>query len=135
MAGLWHETRDFRVSGREETDWGPTLFARWVVAPGAALDVGGAGRGPRSATPARRRIEDRTTRAGAALLFLVGRHLVAEAGYVYRQNDSTDPARGYTANLLFAGLTYHFAIVQPGRLPASAIGRLTTSDLVLPAGR
>jgi hypothetical protein len=135
VSGIWRETRDFRISGREDTDWGPTLFARWLIAPWAALDAGGSWVRSDIHAPGEEDLEDRTTRVGAAALVLVGRHLVAEAGYVYRRNDSTDPARGYTANLLFAGLTYHFATVQPGRLPASTIDRLTTSDLVLPAGR
>ena len=39
--GGWYDTRDYRVSGREETAWGPTLDARWLIAPWAAFDVRG----------------------------------------------------------------------------------------------
>ncbi|HWR97885.1 MAG TPA: hypothetical protein VN317_05625, partial [Candidatus Methanoperedens sp.] len=127
-AAMWHESREFRVSGRDETDWGPTLFARWAIAPWFALDLGGTWTNSTIREPEAGQIEDRTSRAAAAFVVLMGRHMVAEAGYSYRNNDSTDAERSYTANLYFAGLTYHFGVIPPGTIPTSEVGRLSSSD-------
>ncbi|MHB8835197.1 MAG: porin family protein [Candidatus Methylomirabilia bacterium] len=117
--GGWHETRDFRDSGREEVAWGPTLGVRWLITPWAALDLGGSWTSTTIREEAQAEVEDRTARVAAGLVVLLVKRVQFEAGYGYRKNDSTDALRDYTNNLVFARLTFHFQPVESGRLPAS----------------
>jgi hypothetical protein len=117
--GGWHENREYRLSGRTDKAWGPTLAARWMIAPWAAFDLGGSWMSTTIREAGKAEIEDRTTRVSAGLVLLLFGRVQLEAGYGYRKNDSTDPLRTYANNLVFALLTVHFTPVGPGRLPAS----------------
>lgn len=124
--GGWHETRDFRESGREETAWGPTLGVRWLLTPWAALDLAGSWTSTAIREAGLAEIEDRTTRVAAGLVLLLVKRVQLEAGYGYRKNDSADALRSYTNNLVFALLTFHFKPVESGGLPASFATGLVT---------
>jgi len=117
--GGWYETRDYRVSGREEAAWGPILGVRWLITPWAAVDLGGSWTNTTSREVALAEVEDRTTRGAAGFVVLLVKHVQLEAGYGYRKNDSTDALRSYTNNLVYALLTFHFRPVAGGRLPSS----------------
>jgi hypothetical protein len=81
-------------------------------------------------------VEDHTIDAGAGILVLVFDRLQLEAGYYFRNNDSTDPLRSYTSNRLYAFMTYHFRPVAPGGLPVSVLSRLDDLTVeVSPSGR
>lgn len=134
-AGFWYEDREYRLSGRDETAWGPTATARWVIAPWAALDLAGSWEETTTREPGEEEVEDRTARIGAAVVALFGRHLVAEAGYAYRENDSTNDEDSYTANFFYAGLNYYVGVIPPGDLPASTIAGFIYSNAGVPAAR
>lgn len=122
--GGWHETRDYRISGREETAWGPTLGVRWLITPWSALDLVGSWTRTNIREEGLDEIEDRTSRAAVGFVVLLVRRVQVEAGYGYRKNDSSDALRSYTNNLVFALLTVHFNAIEAGRLPSSYLSRL-----------
>lgn len=117
--GGWYETRDYRVSGRAETAWGPTFAARWLMAPWAALDVGAGWTRTTIQEEALEEVRDRTSRVSAGVVLLALERVQVEAGYGFRKNDSADALRSYTNNIVFALVTFHFRPVGPGRLPPS----------------
>lgn len=124
----WYETLDYRVSPREETDWGATLDARWMITDWAALDVRGTWTDTTIRQEGTAEIGETTIGAAAGILFLLFKRLQLEAGYDYRKNDSNDALRSYTGSRLYAFLTYHFRPVPPGGLPSSYLSRLDTAS-------
>ena len=120
----WYETRDYRVSGREEKAWGATLDARWMILPWAACDVRGSWTDTSIREAAMEEIEEQTIRAAVGILFLVFERLQLEAGGDYRNNDSSDALRSYSGNRLYAFVTYHFRPLAPGTLPSTYITRM-----------
>ena len=76
----WYETRDYRVSGREEKAWGATLDARWMILPWAAFDVRGSWTDTTIREEAMAEIEEQTVRAAAGILFLVFRSAATRGG-------------------------------------------------------
>lgn len=118
-AGVWHETRNYSVSGREETAWGPTLALRWMITTWAALDLGGSWTRTVIREKARDEVEDRASRATAGLVMLLFKRVQLEVGYGYRKNKSTDELRSYANNLVFALASFNFGHVESGRLPVS----------------
>ncbi len=127
--GGWHETRDFRESGREETAWGPTVGARWLLTPWSAFDLAGSWTSTSIREEALAEVEDRTTRVAAGLVLLLVKRVQLDLGYGYRKNDSTDALRAYANNLYFAQLTFHFKPVEAGRIPASYASRLVVGGV------
>jgi hypothetical protein len=117
--GAWHETRDFRISGREETAWGPTLGARWLITPTVALDLAGCWTTTAVREVGEDRVEDHTTGVSAGFVILVYKRVQLDAGYAYRENASSDSLRDHTNNIFFALLTFHLAPVTSGQLPLS----------------
>jgi hypothetical protein len=117
--GAWHENRDFQDSGRSEAAWGPTLGTRWLITPWSALDLAGSWTSTTIREKGQDEVEDRTAQAAVGLLAMLFGRVQAEAGYVFRKNDSSDALRSYTDNLVFARLTVHFRPVYSGRLPPS----------------
>lgn len=118
--GGWHETRDYRISGREETAWGPTFAIRWMITTWSALDLAGSWTKTTIREEGLDEYEDRTTRAAAGLVLLLFKRVALEAGYGYRKNDSTAALRSYANNLVFALVTFHFKPIVSGRLPSSS---------------
>lgn len=136
--GGWHETRNYRMSGREETAWGPTFVLRWMITTWSALDLVGNWTKTALREEGLDEVEDRTTRAAAGLVLLLYKRVQFEAGYGYRKNESTDALRSYANNLFFALVTFHFRPVEAGRLPSSSasgyIAGGTPSGGTAPAG-
>jgi hypothetical protein len=128
--GGWYDTREYRVSGREERAWGPTLDARWMITSWAACDVRGTWTDTTIREEARAEVVEQTIRAAVGILILVFERLQLEAGYDYRNNDSTDELRSYAGNRLYVFLTYHFRPLAPGTLPSTYITRMNDN----PAG-
>ena len=124
----WHESRDYRVSGRAEKAWGANLDARWVIVPWAACDVRGTWTDTAIREPAMAQIDEQTSGAAAGLVFLLFNRLQLEAGYDYRKNDSSDAQRSYAGSRLYAFATYHFRPLAPGTLPSSYLSRLDNSS-------
>lgn len=129
--GGWHETRDYRESGREETGWGPTLGARWLITSWSALDLGLSWTSTTIREEGRAEVEDRTTRVAAGLVVLLARRVQLEAGCGYRKNDSTDALRSYTNTIVFAQLTCRLRPVEAGRLPSSRASGLVAGGTPL----
>jgi len=122
--GGWYETRDYRVSGREEKAWGTTLNARWMIVPWAACDVRGAWTDTTIREEPLPEIEDRTAWAAVGIVVLALKQLQLEAGCDYRSNDSSDAQRSYTGTRIYAFVTYHFRPPAPGTLPSSYLSRI-----------
>ena len=120
----WYETRDYRVSGREEQALGMTLNSRWIITPWAACDVRGTWTNTTIHEEATAEIRETTSGVAAGLLFLLFNRLQIEAGCDYRGNDSSDAQRSYTARRIFAFVTYHFRPLAPGTLPSTYITRM-----------
>jgi hypothetical protein len=137
--GGWHELRDYRLSGREETAWGPSLGARWMIVPWAALDVGGSWTKTTIREDGTDEIEDRTSRVSAGIVLMVLGRVQLEAGCAFRKNDSSDALRSYENTIVFAQVTFHFRPVEPGRLPPSAaaglVGVVTPTGVIAPAAQ
>jgi hypothetical protein len=115
----WHDTRDYRISGREDTAWGTTLSARWLITPWAACDLVGNWTMTTIQEEGLGDVEDHTIEAGVGLIVIVFDSLQLEAGYDYRNNDSTDPQRTVANNRLYALMSYRFRPLTPGELPPS----------------
>lgn len=124
----WHDTRDYRVSGREEAAFGATLDVRWVIVPWAACDLRGTWADTTIREEAAAEIDETTSGAAAGILFLLFERLQLEAGYDYRKNDSSDALRSNTGSRLYAFVTYHFRPLAPGVLPSSYLSRLDTAS-------
>ena len=123
-AGVWYETRSYLDSGRDEQVWGPTLNSRWMITPWAACDLGVAWTHSTIRDEAVSAVGNRATRAAAALVVMISRHLQMEAGYQYLENDSTEALQSNTNNIFYAVVTYSFNPVPPGRLLPSHTSRL-----------
>jgi hypothetical protein len=122
--GGWYETRDYRVSGREETAWGPTLDARWMITPRIACEVRGHWTDTTIREAALAEVDEQTSWAAAGLVFMLFNRLQLEAGYDYRNNDSSDAQRSYSGSRLYAFVTYYFRPLVPGVIPSSYLSRL-----------
>lgn len=122
-----YEDREYRISGREETVWGPSLNARWVVAPWVACDIAAGWASASIRAAGLPEVEDRSTVLSAAVVFLIRGHVQLEAGYVFRENDSSDAAREYTNHLVFTALTWRLRAFGPGELPPLQSARLIAS--------
>jgi hypothetical protein len=119
-AGGWYEERDYRLSGREDTAWGPTVRARWMVAPWAACDLGGSWTSTKIRAAALPEVEDRSAEVSAGAILVLAGHLTMEVGYRFLQNNSSDALRSYTGNQISAWLTYHLRPLAPGTVPRAA---------------
>jgi len=122
--GGWYDTRDYRVSGREEQAWGPTLDARWMITSWAACDVRGSWTDTTIREEALAEVDEQTSGVATGFVFLLFNQLQLEAGYDYRKNDSTDAQRSYAGSRLYAFITYHFHPLAPGTLPSSYLSRM-----------
>lgn len=126
--GGWRESRDFRTSSREETAWGATLDARWMITPWSAFDVRGAWADTTIRQEGTTEVTETSSRAAAGILLLLFKRLQFEAGYDFRKNDSSNALRSYSGSRLYALLTCHFRPLAPGGLPASYLSRLDDSS-------
>jgi hypothetical protein len=124
----WHDAMAYRLSEREDKEWGATFSARWMITPKAACDLLGTWTNTTIQQEASAEIEDRTLEAGAGVVVMVLDHLQLEAGYLYRNNDSNDELRTYVSNRLYALLTYHFQPLRAGELPSSYLSRLDDAE-------
>lgn len=120
-AGGWHESRKYRLSGRRERAWGPTLEARWMIAPWAAFDLGARWTKTVGRQEGLAELVERTTRAAAGVTLLFLRRLQFEAGYSYGNNDASDELLSYDNELFYAFATFHFQPVFFDRLPPSRV--------------
>jgi hypothetical protein len=117
-AEVWHENRDYRLSGRQEAAWGTTLGAHWVITPWLACNFNGEWSSTTIQEEEMAEVEDHTIDVTAAIVATPGRHLTVEAGYELQRNTSTDPTRVYTSNRVYAWLTYYLQALVPGTLPS-----------------
>lgn len=124
--GAWHETREYRESGRKEEAWGPTLGVRWLITPSSAFDLAASWTSTTIREVGLAELEDRTTRAAAGLMIMLFKRVQLEAGYGYRKNDATDALRSYVNNQVFALVKIHFRPDESGRLPPSYASGLVT---------
>lgn len=130
----WHEARDYRDSGREEFAWSPAVTARWMIAPWLAGDLALSWTNTEIREPEEDDVDDETARAAAGLVALLYDRLTLEVGYGRRKNDSSDPLRSYTSNVVYGLLTFYYHPVPAGRLPASYASRLVTAPEDQPGG-
>lgn len=119
---VWHEARDYRLSGREDTAWGATVGARWAIARWLACEFDGEWSSTIIQEAGMADVEDDTIDATIAILAAPTRHLTAEAGYELERNSSTDPTRTYTSNRFYVSLTYHLQALVPGALTSFVDG-------------
>lgn len=122
----WHETRDYRDSGRQETAWGPVIAARWMIAPWLAADLAGSWTSTAIRERGQEEVVDRTGRVAAGFVALLYDRLALETGYGYRKNGSTDALRSYSGNVAYVLLTFHFRRLGGRELPASYASSLVT---------
>lgn len=123
-AGGWYAQREYRVSGRKETAWGPTADLRLAITRWLACSVGG---GWSSATIREEGLEereDRRTQASAGIVGSLGRHVMFQTGYQYQHSSSTDAMRSFTSNLYMAQVTYYLGAFVSLHVPSSPAGRV-----------